>query len=88
MDHTSTVERSWRNSELVCCLADSDRHLGHIIKTEKWEAYDATALNEASNGFKYLGAFVDPAEARLAVESSLAGVSRKGVMGAAGGFTG
>lgn len=86
MDRTLTAERSWSNSKFVCALADSDRHLGHVIKDEKWHAYDATHLNEASQGFKYLGAFVAAAAGRRAVESSVEGVSRKRVMGAAGGF--
>jgi peptide methionine sulfoxide reductase MsrB len=45
MDRTLTAERSWSNSKFVCALADSDRHLGHVIKDEKWHAYDATHLN-------------------------------------------
>jgi hypothetical protein len=86
MDHTHTPQRSWRNSKFVCALADSERHLGHVIRMEKWHAYDATHLNEASQGFKYLGAFDDSAAGKRAVESSVAGVSGKRAMGAAGGF--
>jgi hypothetical protein len=42
------------------------------MMTEKWHAYDATQSNEASTGFKYLGAFDDMAAAKQAVESSVA----------------
>jgi len=59
---------SWRNSEFVCALADTDRHLGHVIKKKQWHAYDATHSDGASKGFKYLGAFVDLAAAKLGVE--------------------
>jgi hypothetical protein len=62
----------WRDSEFVCALADTDRHLGHLVKTKKWHAYDATHSNEASTGFKYLGAFVNVAAAKQAVDSSVA----------------
>jgi hypothetical protein len=63
--------RTWRRSEHICAFADSERHLGHVIKTDQWNAYDATHLNEASTGFKYLGAFSDLAAAMQAVESSV-----------------
>jgi hypothetical protein len=86
MDDTSTAERSWRNSKFVCALADSERHLGHVVKTEKWRAYDATHLNDASQGFKYLGAFGGSAAGKRVVESSVAGLSGIRAMGAAGGF--
>jgi hypothetical protein len=76
MNRISTAQRSWRNSRFICALADADRHLGHLIKTEKWHAYDATHLNEASTGFKYLGAFVSVAAAKRAVESAVAGICR------------
>jgi hypothetical protein len=76
MNNISTAERSWRNAEFVCALADADRHLGHLIKTEEWHAYDATHSNEASKGFEYLGAFADVAAAKQAVESAVAGTCR------------
>jgi hypothetical protein len=63
--------RSWRSSEHVCALSDDERHFGHVIKTQLWDAYDATHPNEASRGFKYLGAFDDLAAAMQAVESSV-----------------
>jgi hypothetical protein len=72
MNNISTAERSWRNAEFVCALGDTDRHLGHLIRTEKWHAYDATHPGEASKGFKYLGAFVDVTAAKRAVESAVA----------------
>jgi hypothetical protein len=66
-----TRSLSWKSSEHVCAFSDDERHLGHVIKTEHWNAYDATRLNEASEGFKYLGAFVDLAAAMQAVECSV-----------------
>src|SRR5580704_11882710 len=77
-----TAERSWRNYKFVCALADSDRHLGRIIKTEQWHADDATHLNAAAQGFKYLGAFGDSTSGKRAVESSVAGVSGIRAIGA------
>ena len=71
MDDGLTRIRSWKNSKYVCALSDNERHFGHIIKTEFWDAYDATRLNEASEGFKYLGAFADLATAMQAVERSV-----------------
>jgi len=82
MNYSPTAERSWRTSEFVCALSDAARHLGHLIMIEKWHAYDATQSNEASNGFKYLGTFVELADAKQAVESSVAGASRTRAMGA------
>jgi hypothetical protein len=85
MDYIPTTEHSWRTSKFVCALSDAARHLGHLIMTEKWHAYDATHSNEASNGFKYLGTFVELADAKQAVESSMAGGRRTGAMAAGGG---
>ena len=64
---------SWWNSELVCALADTHRHLGHLIKKEQWHGYDATHSDQALKGFNYLGAFVDLAAAKLAVEIAVWG---------------
>jgi hypothetical protein len=65
---------SWWNSEFVCALADTHRHLGHLIKKERWHGYDATHSDEALKGFNYLGAFVDLAAAKLAVELAVWGM--------------
>jgi hypothetical protein len=66
---TPSAERSsWRDSEFVCALADAHRHLGHLIKNERWHAYDATHSEMPSHGFKYLGAFAELSSAKLAVE--------------------
>lgn len=83
-DGGSTVQGSWRNSRYICALADSDRHLGHLIKTEQWHAYDATHLGEASKGFKYLGRFVDFAAAKQAVEMAVAVTRGTGTRRASG----
>ena len=72
MDYKTTAERSWRDSDHICALADTDRHLGHLIMTDEWHGYDATKLNEASTGFRYLGAFDNVAAGKQALESSLA----------------
>jgi hypothetical protein len=85
MDYLPSTGRSWRISEFVCALSDAARHLGHLIMIEKWHAYDATQSNEASNGFKYLGTFVELADAKQAVELSVTGVRRQGALGAGGG---
>jgi hypothetical protein len=87
MDHIAAAERSWRNSEFVCTFADTERHLGHLIKTEKWLAYDATHSSDSLTGFKHLGAFVDLETARQAVESSVARARLTRALGAAGSFT-
>ena len=72
MNYITTAERSWRDSDFVCALADTDRHLGHLIMTGEWNAYDATRPNESSTGFKYLGAFDDLAVAKRVVELAVA----------------
>ena len=86
MDDNRAGERSWRNSEHICSLADSERHFGHVIRTELWNAYDATHPNEASDGFKYLGSFADLAAAMQAVESAVTQGRDSKVMHAGGGF--
>jgi len=78
--------RTWRRSENICALADGERHFGHVIKTEQWNAYDATRLNGASGGFKYLGTFVDLAAAMQAVESSVERKQELRAMHAGAGF--
>jgi len=88
MDDQAAGGRSWRNSEHIGAFADSERHLGHVIKTEKWHAYDATHPNQASNGFKYLGPFVDLTAAMQAVESSVRQARESKTMQAGGGIQG
>jgi hypothetical protein len=68
MAYISTIEGSWRDSESVCALADTDRHLGHLILREHWYAYDGTQWDNASQDFKCLGTFVDLAAAKQIVE--------------------
>lgn len=71
VDDQLTRSRSWKTSEYVCAFSDDERHLGHVIRTEQWNAFDATRLGEASGGFKYLGSFADLARAMQAVERSV-----------------
>ena len=59
---------SWQDSDVVCALADSDRHLGHLINRGEWYAYDATHVDEDSQTFKCLGTFPDLASAKRMVE--------------------
>lgn len=74
---------SWCDSELVCALADNQRHLGHVIWQVQWHAYDATHSDNTSHGFKYLGAFAELAVAKRAVEAA---VGRKPAVRSAGGY--
>ncbi len=63
---------TWQDSDQVCALADSDRHLGHLVRREisgdQWYAYDATRVDEDSQTFKCLGAFPDLVSAKRIVE--------------------
>jgi hypothetical protein len=86
MDDKLAGSRTWRRSEHICALADGERHFGHVIKTGQWDAYDATHLNEASGGFKYLGAFGDVAAAMQAVELSVERKHELRAMHAGAGF--
>jgi hypothetical protein len=86
MDDELRRSHSWKNSKYVCALSDNERHLGHVIKTEQWNAYDATRLNEASGGFKHLGAFVDLATAMQAVERSVERIRESRTMHAGAGM--
>jgi hypothetical protein len=75
----ATIEQdsTWRNGKDVCALSDDSRHLGHIVRVGAWQAYDGIHLNDQQNGFKYLGEFARPSDAKRAVEQSVAsGVSR------------
>lgn len=78
--------RTWRRSDHICAFADGERHLGHVIKTEQWNAYDATHPGEASEGFKHLGAFVDVTAAMRAVELSVERKQELRAMHAGAGF--
>jgi hypothetical protein len=63
----------WVHSSSICTLSDGERHLGHaIFNTRYWNAFDATQLNDARTGFKYLGAFQSLIAAKGAVENSVA----------------
>jgi len=71
-DYALETQREWRNSRYICAFSDSERHLGHLVKTDQWHAYDATHLNGPSGGFSYLGRFTDLAVAKQAVELAVA----------------
>lgn len=58
----------WRDGEGICALADRERHLGHVVRTEDWHAFDGTHLNNAGDGFRYLGAYQTADQAKSAVE--------------------
>lgn len=68
MTYISSIDASWQDSEVICALADTDRHLGHLIKRERWYAYDATRADETAHNFKCLGAFADLASAKQMLE--------------------
>ena len=57
----------WRDAEDFCTLADGERHLGHIVYTGEWEAFDAIHPNDSGNGFRELGAFPTVFLAKMAV---------------------
>lgn len=58
-------------SENVCAFADSERHLGHILKVESvWVAFDGTRLGENGIDFRVIGTFPDVESAKIAVEFS------------------
>jgi len=77
---------AWRDSPYICAFADSERHLGHIIKTDRWHAYDATHANPASNEFNYLGAFDNLETAKAVLESVAGWAGETKYMRAAGGL--
>jgi hypothetical protein len=68
----TTSGRTWRTSDYLCAYQDDERHLGHVVKTDKWHAYDATHLNLQEDGIQYLGDFPDIESAKEAVEASVA----------------
>jgi hypothetical protein len=61
----------WCDAEDFCALADGDRHLGHIVYTGEWEAFDAIHPNDSGNGFRELGAFPSVFLAKMAVEQAV-----------------
>jgi hypothetical protein len=69
---TTPGTRSWRISQYICAFHDSERHLGHVVKVDKWCAFDATHLNPQNDGIRYLGDFCDLEAAKAAVEASVA----------------
>jgi hypothetical protein len=75
----------WYDSSYICTLSDGERHLGHIVNTGEWNAFDATCLNENRTGCKHLGYFPSVAAAKAAVEDSVARNDSKMSMAAAGG---
>jgi hypothetical protein len=74
--------RVWQQRGDVCTLADSDRHLGHIINLGVWHAFDAIHLNETGDGFKSVGLFETIDLAKAAVEQSIAQSAKPKVMAA------
>jgi len=79
-----STERVWRDAEFICAFADSERHLGHIVKMDVWHAYDATHSNSYSNGLNYLGRFSDLESAKRAVEAAVSQRRAPRTMGAGG----
>jgi len=65
----------WRVGGKACAFADSERHLGHILKVDsQWLAWDGTRLGESGIGFRLIGAFTDISSARIAVEFASIGM--------------
>ncbi len=62
-------EGTWRDSGSLCCLADDERHLGHIVKAGSyWLAFDATRSNESGTWFRFLGVCEGISAAKRVVE--------------------
>lgn len=72
-ESTMTGMPVWCDAEEFCTFTDGDRHLGHIVYTGEWEAFDAIHPNESENGFRELGAFPSVFLAKLAVEQAVSG---------------
>lgn len=72
----------WRDSTYLSALSDDERHYGHAVRNEKWQAFDATRSNDAGDGFKYLGYFDTREEAKAAVEDATRGLRRPQVVSA------
>lgn len=60
----------WHDSIYICALSDEERHYGHAVWDQKWQAFDATRSNDAGDGFKHLGYFDSREEAKAAVEDA------------------
>jgi hypothetical protein len=61
----------WRIGKKICAFADSERHLGHILKLEsQWLACDGTRLGKSGTGFRIIGVFPDTESAKKAVEAA------------------
>jgi len=62
---------SWRDSPQVCVYTDSERHLGHVVRSrEGWIAFDGTHTDAFGNTFRPPGFFLSAAAAKEAVESA------------------
>ena len=62
-------EGTWRDSRSFCCLADAERHLGHIVRAGSyWLAFDATRSNESGTWFRFLGVCEGISAAKRVVE--------------------
>ncbi len=62
---------SWRNSDHICALSDSERHIGHVVRMGgRWHAFDATQSSKSGDSFLELGTFVAVEAAKTAVEQS------------------
>lgn len=72
----------WQQRGDVLTLADSDRHLGHIVNLGAWHAFDGIHLNETGNGFKSVGLFETIDLAKAAVEQSISQSAKPKVMAA------
>jgi hypothetical protein len=70
-DSQPEASPSWHDSTFICALTDSERHLGHAIKSDLWHAFDAIHPNSASTGFCYLGAFEELSDAKTAIEAAV-----------------
>ncbi|MDP9053774.1 MAG: hypothetical protein M3N93_05655 [Acidobacteriota bacterium] len=62
----------WHDSDTLCALTDSERHLGHAVRVgEYWVAYDATHFNPTSDGFRIIGTFPTLEEAKEGIVNSV-----------------
>lgn len=68
---------NWCDSSYICAFSDGERHLGHIVYTGLWNAFDATCMNDNQNGYRDLGNFPSIAAAKAAVENSIARNDRR-----------